>query len=300
MTKTIAVAGATGELGKRVVHALLARGAKVQALVRATSDPHRVRTLQESGATVVLLRDVTETARDLAGASCLVSTLAGLRETVVEAQSALLETAMAAGIARFIPSDFAADFTKLAPAENRNFDLRREFHDRLDGARIEATSILNGAFADLLPTPHSPFFDFKSRRVNFYGSPDQLLDFTTMDDVAAFTSAAALDETTPKVLRIAGDQLSAREMAAAATEVLGTTFTLFRLGTVDELAVKIAESRQSDPTAESNVYAPFQMMQYLHNMASGRAKLETVDNDRYADLKWTRVRDLLEAIVKKA
>ena len=300
MTKTIAVAGATGELGKRVVHALLARGASVQALVRGRSDQQKVDALQSAGATIVVLDDVPATARILAGTSCLVSTLAGLRENIVEAQSALLDSAVKAGIPRFIPSDFSADFTKLSPGENRNLDLRREFHAKLDSARIKATSILNGMFADILATPYSPFFDFKAHRVNYWGSPDQKLDFTTMDDTAAFTAAAALDETTPKVLRIAGDQISAREMAAAASDATGSTFSLFRLGTVDELGQTIVEARKADTTAESNVYAPFQLMQYTHNMASGRAKLDTVDNGRYADLTWTRVKDLLGAHAKKA
>jgi len=295
MTKTIAVAGATGELGKRVVHALLARGASVQALVRGTSDQTKVEALRSAGATIVVLDDLPATARIMAGTVCLVSTLAGLRENIVEAQSALLDSAITAGVPRFIPSDFSADFTKLSPGENRNLDLRREFHGRLDSANIQATSILNGMFADILPTPYSPFFDFKARRVNYWGSPDQKLDFTTMDDTAAFTAAAALDETTPKVLRIAGDQISAREMAAAASAATDSTFSLFRLGTIDELGDKIVQARKADPTAESNVYAPFQLMQYTHNMASGRAKLDTVDNGRYADLTWTRVEDLLVA-----
>lgn len=300
MTKTIAVAGATGELGKRVVHALLARGASVQALVRGTSDEQKVEALRSAGATIVVLDDVPATSRVLAGTACLVSTLAGLRENIVEAQLALLETAVEAGVPRFIPSDFSADFTKLSPGENRNLDLRREFHGKLDKANIKGTSVLNGMFADILPTPYSPFFDFKLRRVNYWGSPDQLLDFTTMDDTAAFTAAAALDDTTPKVLRIAGDQISARGMAAAASDATGSTFSLFRLGTVDELGQKIVEARKSDPTAESNVYAPFQLMQYTHNMASGRAKLDHVDNGRYPDLTWTPVKDLLGARAKEA
>ena len=294
MTKTIAVAGATGDLGKRIVHALLARGATVQALVRGTSKREEVEALRASGATIVQLDDGPATSRALAGSACLVSALAGLRNNIVDAQSALLDAAVQAGVPRFIPSDFSADFTRLSPGENRNLDLRREFHGRLDGARIAATSILNGMFADILPTPHSPFFDFTARRVNYWGAADQRLDFTTMDDTAAFTAAAALDDTTPRVLRIAGDQISAREMAAAASAATGGTFTLFCLGSVDELGRRIVEARAADPTAESNVYAPFQLMQYTHNMASGRATLgSSLDNDRYADLTWTRVEDLL-------
>jgi hypothetical protein len=40
------------------------------------------------------------------------------------------EGAIAAGVPRFIPSDFSADFTKLPAGENRNFDLRRAFQKK--------------------------------------------------------------------------------------------------------------------------------------------------------------------------
>src|ERR1035441_4221125 len=50
------------------------------------------------------------------------------------------------------------------------------------------------------------------------------VDFTTMDDTAAFTASAALDPSTPRFLRIAGDQLSARELTAVVSEVTGKEF----------------------------------------------------------------------------
>jgi hypothetical protein len=36
-------------------------------------------------------------------------------------------------------------------------------------------------------------------------------------------------------------------------------------------------------------------MQYMHNMFSGKAKLEPLDNDRYPGIRWTTVRDVLAA-----
>jgi len=35
--------------------------------------------------------------------------------------------------------------------------------------------------------------------------------------------------------------------------------------------------------------------QYAHNMFSGTAKLEPLDNDRYPGIRWTAVRDVLAA-----
>ena len=36
-------------------------------------------------------------------------------------------------------------------------------------------------------------------------------------------------------------------------------------------------------------------MQYMRNMFDGRAKLEPLDNDRYPDMRWTTVQDVLSA-----
>jgi len=142
---------------------------------------------------------------------------------IVDAQAALLEAAVRAGVPRFIPSDYSIDFTRLSAGENRNLDLRREFHDRLDRAPIAATTVFCGAFTELLVGP-MPLILFKVRRILCWGSPDQRMDFTAMDDAAVFTAKAALDPSTPRHLRIAGDQLSARELATIASNVTGRKF----------------------------------------------------------------------------
>ena len=41
------------------------------------------------------------------------------------------------------------------------------------------------------------------------------------------------------------------------------------------------------------LYPPWQGMQYLHNMFSGLAILDPLDNGRYPRTRWTTVRDVL-------
>ena len=98
----------------------------------------------------------------------MVSALQGLRDVIVETQAVLLDAGVGAGVPRFIPSDFSIDFTRFPPGENRNLDLRRDFHKRLDRASISATTIFNGAFADML-TGQMPLILFKLRRVLYLG-----------------------------------------------------------------------------------------------------------------------------------
>lgn len=291
----VVVAGATGNLGSRIVRALVERGAHVRALVRPTVAEGKREALRRLGATVITLDwgDASQLEAACTGAVCVVSALQGLWDVIVEVQGALLKAAVRAGVPRFIPSDFSADFTRLAPGENRNFDLRREFHRHLETAAIAATSIFNGAFAELLLGP-MPLLLFKPRLVLYWGDPDQRLDFTAIDDVAAFAACAALDPQAPRFLRIAGDELSARELAAVATSVTGRVFRLKRAGSLETLDRLIRVIRAVAP-GRRRLYPLWQQMQYMRNMFDGRAKLEQLDNDRYPGIRWTKVRQLLAA-----
>lgn len=147
----VVLAGATGDQGLRTAIALSRAGAHVRALVRTDSGAAQD-ALRTSGATLIRtdLSDVGAVADALAGASCVVSTLGGLRDVIVDRQSILLDAAVQADVPRFIPSDYSADYTRTAPGGNRNFDLRREFTARADRAPLQVTSILNGAFLDML------------------------------------------------------------------------------------------------------------------------------------------------------
>jgi len=289
------LSGATGNLGGRIAKVLLERGAKERAIVRHSSAPDKVEELRKRGAAIVEVdfNSVHELTRACSGGSCVISALSGLRDVIVEMQTLLLDAAVKGGVPRFIPSDYAIDFTKLPPGTNRNLDLRREFHQRLDRAPISATSILNGMFTDML-TGQAPIILFKLKRVVYWEDADQRLDFTTMDNTAEFTAAAALDPSTPRFLRIAGDQSSARGLVEVANQVTRETFRLFRAGGLGRLKTLIKVTRAVFPQ-NTAVYPPWQGMQYLHNMFSGRAKLELLDNDRYPGMRWTTVRDVLAA-----
>ncbi len=296
---TIAVAGAAGHLGLKVVTALKARGAKVVALTRPGSAPQKLAPLEAAGATVVPvdLTRVDEVARACEGASCVVSTLLGLREVMVDAQTVLVDGAVKAGVPRFIPSDYALDFSQLAPGENRNLDFHREFLHVLGTKSIAWTSILNGAFMELL-LGQAPYILFKRHRVLYWQNADQVLDFTTMDDVAAFTAAAAMDPQAPRVLKVVGERTTPRQLAALMSELTGRPFTLTWVGNVFTLGLMIRAMRALMP-ATSDPFPPWQGMQYSHNMFSNRGNLvDPLDNARYPDLKWTPLHEVLSKHLK--
>ena len=287
MKETILIAGGTGNLGERIIRALLHKGAQPRMVVRASSDAAKLDTFKQLGVEVIIvdMLNVEELTKACTGVSCVISALQGLRDVIVDTQTALLDAAVAAGVPRFIPSDYSLDFTKLIAGENRNFDLRREFHKRLHTASISATSIFNGAFAEILAY-NIPIFDVKKKMVGYWGEDaNWYLDFTTMDDTAAYTAAAALDLSTPRYLNIAGFQVSPKELLAIANEATKSDFKLVPMGSLGEFAAYNKRERTAHPEGEHELNPRWQSGQYMHGMFS--VHHETLDNDRYPDLKWT-------------
>lgn len=292
----IALAGAGGDLGGRIAKALAERGADVRALVRPEAKGDMRARIEALGARTVPAdpADLHAMAGACAGAACVVSALNGVREVMIARQGLLLDAAVKAGVPRFIPSDYAADFTRTKPGRNRNFDLRREFMARIDRAPIKATSILNGAFLDMLGA-EMPIIQRRIRRVLYWHDANQLLDFTTKDNVAVYTASAALDDTTPRILRIAGDIVSAHDIAATMTEISGKRYRTLWAGSLGTLGLMIRIAKVVAPQPKA-AFPPWQGMQYLRDQFSGLVKLTTVDNDRYPGLNWTSVRDHLATL----
>ena len=296
MTKHIVVAGSTGDLGKRMVKALVKDGATVSALVRSGSAPEKVEAMRLLGANPVLIdpSNAAEIAAACTGADCVVSALAGLRDVIVDAQKVLLEGAIKAGVPRFIPSDFSCDYADLPVGENRNFDLRREFHESLDEAPIAATAIFCGCFAEVLRW-NIPVLNSKTKTVGYWGDPDHVMDFTTMDDTAAFTAAAALDPETPRVLHIASFQASANDFVRFTAKSLGTPYELVRMGSVEDLSAQNKAARAAHPEGEQELYAKWQQSQYIQSMFS--TTHPKLDNARYPEISWT---PLAEAVTLRS
>jgi uncharacterized protein YbjT (DUF2867 family) len=292
-THNIVLAGGTGDLGGRIATALGTRQVAFRALVRPGTSTAMVAGLEAAGATVVETDydDADALRSACAGASCVVSALNGLQPVMIGMQGKLLDAAVAAGVPRFIPSDYSLDFTNTRPGDNRNLDVRRIFMARIDAAPIRATSVLNGAFADLL-TGQAPIVLHKRRRILYWGSADQKLDFTAKDDVAGYVADVALDETAPRFLRIAGAVVSPRQLTGIMTDLTGEKFGLWRAGGIGLLGVVIRVARAVTPHSDA-VFPVWQGMQYLRDMSSGRGKLAPLDNDRYGRRTWTTARDVL-------
>jgi uncharacterized protein YbjT (DUF2867 family) len=292
MAKKIVVAGGNGKLGGRICHYLRARGADVHVLVR---DKSRISEVNLNGVTIheVDYRSTESFLEACRGAHCIVSALSGLRDVIVDAQSRLLEVALLAGVDRFIPSDYCIDYRPLKHGSNRNLDLRREFSTMLDASPIKGTSILNGMFTDLL-REDAPVILKKQKRIFFWGSADQKMDFTTLDNTAEYTAEVAMEDSSPRWLMIAGDVASMRDIKNIAEEVHKEKFKFLKPGGLGSFRLVIKLTKFFAPSKDE-VFPAWQGMQYLHDMLTGLPKFKTVDNDRHGNIEWTPIIEIVSS-----
>ncbi|MGP9688479.1 NmrA family NAD(P)-binding protein [Psychrobacter sp. AOP22-C1-C5] len=291
--RIFAIAGGSGDLGLRVIEALCQQGVSVRALIRKETSFDVCQIIKQKGADINLVdfNDPSALTAALENVHCVISTLNGLEPVLINVQGDLLNAAIKAGVPRFIPSDFSLDFTKTIAGENRNMDIRRDFKKRLDAAPIQATSILCGAFTDLL-TGEAPIILKKFNRILYWGNPNQDLNFTTKDDAAHFTALAAMDADAPRILRISGDIVSANELAKIMSNLTDSRYKTLRAGGMKRLGLLIALAHKLD-TQKKDVFPAWQGMQYLRDMFSGRGQLERLDNKRYGKYTWTSTQTVL-------
>jgi nucleoside-diphosphate-sugar epimerase len=274
--------GATGLLGSEICKAILAREDLSLRALRRPGKPEADAELASLGIEVFHgdVLDPQSLQPAMTGVNVVVCALPNDPRSFVPGHRNLLQAAENAGVSRFVPSDFAIDFFKLDSDENFNLAMRKEVAPLYERRRVRPIHILNGAFMDTLLDPRSRFIDWERGTVRYFGDGKQACDFTSVADTAQYVAYVCADPEAPEVLRVAGDVLTIPEFAAAVSRGTGKTIEALPAGTVDDLKRLIAEKQ----SAGGNPW-DWIPLQYVHNMVSGRAKLDAIDNDRYPEVR---------------
>jgi nucleoside-diphosphate-sugar epimerase len=141
-------------------------------------------------------------------------------------------------------------------------------------------------------TNEIPMIIFKKKLVLHWGNANHKMCFTKVSDVAKYTAHASLDAATPRYLYIAGDYISPSEVREITSTVYGTRFKLLKTGGKGLLGFIIKMTKLFSP-AKKELYPAWQGMQYMHNMIDERATNNNWDTDRYGNLQFTNVNELL-------
>lgn len=293
--KIVAIVGATGELGSLIVDELLKKAnVEVQLLVRS-ENRNKVAELERKGVQIIEgtlgKQDGSALAELCQDVYTLISAVQGGPEVIIDGQTDLLMAAKAAGVKRFIPSDFSLDIFGVALGQIDTSDMRRAFADVAEKERgeMEVVHILNGGFLD-----KKVLFGFiniinvKEQKAYVWGDGNQPIDHTTYADTAKYTAEVAVeDNPVPSTFRVAGTSLNFNEMVAAYEAETGKKLGVVTLGSLEDLDAKIAELKKG---GKQNEYLP---LMYYRAQLNGSGKMETLNNDRYPTIKPTDFREYL-------
>lgn len=288
MNKLIVVVGGAGKLGRLIVSSLLTDpSARVRVLVR---DPKKPEVADLSADRVELVAFDAATASDAAraeavkGAYAVVSALQGGPDIIIDAQLALLRAAKAAGARRFIPSDYSFDIFSLPEGINVNSDWRRTLATRAASevtSTFEVVHVLQGIFTDRYVLGFLGMFDAQNGVVRYWGDGKTPIDWTTWEDTARFTAAAALDErAVPERFYVSGDRMDVLTFAQTWEATTKRKATLERLGSLEDLKAETQRRLTAEP---ANMYAWLPLM-YAQGVFGGQALLGPTLNARYPEI----------------
>lgn len=286
--KLVVIAGGAGKLGRLLVHALLEHpSVRVRVLVR---DPRKPDVATMASDRVELMAFDAVSASDEAraaavdGAFAVVSTLQGGPDVIVDAQLALLRAARAAGARRFIPSDYSYNIFTLPEGINVNSDWRRTLAVKARGevtGSFEVVHVLQGIFADRYVLGFLGMLDAENGVVRYWGDGKTPIDWTTWEDTARFTAAAALDDRkVPEQLFVSGERADVHAFAEAWSAAHGRKLVLERLGSLVELEAETKRRLAAEP---ANMYAWLPLM-YARGVFGGAALLGPTHNALYPSI----------------
>ncbi|MDQ6636491.1 MAG: SDR family oxidoreductase [Candidatus Dormibacteraeota bacterium] len=227
---TIAVTGATGQLGRLVVERLLERSVAAEHVVAIVRDPAKAGDLEARGVDVRL--------GDYADANTLPAALAGVdvlllisgQGRFLAQHAAVIDAARQAGVRRVVyTSTLRAGRTQLAGASEH---LGTEQH--LQGSGLDYTILRNGQYLEN-HTSRMPQFLAQGEIVG--ATADKPLAAAIRADYAAAAAAVLVqDDHAAKVYELGGTPFTLTELAAAITDITGTTVAYRDLSSDDLVA----------------------------------------------------------------
>ena len=187
----VLVVGATGSLGGQVVDRLLARGKKVRALVRPTSNATK---LEAKGVEIARgdMLDLDSLVAAMTGTAAVITTAAGYtgnnknaHEIDTVGNTNLAIAASKAGVARFVlTSILTSDQTPGVP----HFWHKKLAEDKLEELGVPFVALRPGAFFDQIAQLSGD--PFEKGRIIWLGSKSVPLTFVLTSDLATYLAEA--------------------------------------------------------------------------------------------------------------
>lgn len=170
---------------------------------------------------------------------------------VLKDQSKLIDAAIAAGVQRFIPSEFGSDTVDprnraLVSISNVKYDITKYL--KSNESKISWTSIITGPFFDWCLRVGFHGFDLKNKTATLYDNGTTRFSTTNLHTVAlaVVKSLEKPELTKNQYVYVAGFQTSQKEILAIAEKVTDTKWTVKDVPSKDLVESGNAKIQQGD------------------------------------------------------
>ncbi|OBT92174.1 hypothetical protein VE01_10054 [Pseudogymnoascus verrucosus] len=237
--RNIAIAGASGDLGSPILHALISSNVfNITVLTRDSSKA------QFPPSTRVIRVDYTSIPSLTAALHNQDAVISALTSSAMDTQDLLIKASIAAGVKRFIPSEFSSNIGNPKSATLPVYQSKIAVHELLKRLASENpgftyTLIRNGPFLDWC-LMKGVFVDFKGTTTPFYDGGDRRFSTTTLNTIgrAVVGVLLHLDETKNRAVFIHDLVTTQREILGMAEKLApGRTWTPVDVSTADMEAV---------------------------------------------------------------
>ncbi|KAK6210018.1 NmrA-like family protein [Colletotrichum tabaci] len=270
--KKVTVVGGSGNLGPSIIRGLLAGLFEVTALSRKESSATFPSEVTVKKVDINSLEEVTAVLRGQDAVVSIVGT-AGFAS-----QKTLADAALAAGVKRFIPSEFGintreARGTKIGgilTPKIQTVDYLTELSEK--NSSFTWTGIAVGPFFDWDFSGGLLGFDVKNKTVNIFDSGNEPVSPSTLGFIGESVAGVLknLEATANKYIQVASFTTTQRELLKVVEEQTGSTFTVNNVKTSD------LEKTADEKLAKGDYSAFIQLLQqHLFGDGNGNA---TKDN----------------------
>jgi hypothetical protein len=244
--RNVMVVGASGNTGRPITEKLLQSGFSVSALTRTTSTstfPAEVNVVKSDYTT-------DDLARAFRGQDAVVSTIATFS---TQEQISIIDAMIAAGVKRFVPSEFGVDTSdprvvELLPPTKGKVDTIAYLKTKQD--KLSWTGLIVGGYFDWAMLVGGLGWNLRNQTVTVYDSGDQLWEATNINRIAQSVAACLqtehYEETKNRYVFINSFTVSQNQVIAELEKAMGAKLTIERVQS-SEMA---ASARQELATGE--------------------------------------------------
>ncbi|KAH7003126.1 hypothetical protein EDB82DRAFT_482635 [Fusarium venenatum] len=274
--KNIAVAGAAGDLGSAVFNALVTSN-KFNLTVLTRKDS---KSTFPSGTKVIQVDydSLESLTAALQGQDAVVSTVGSL---AIPSQNLLIDAAVAAGVKRFLPSEYGSNLVVPSVRKLPVFGTKVAIEDKLielaNQGKISYTFVYNGIFLDW-GIKHNFFFDFSQPELTIWDQGDTEFSTTTLASVgdAVVGVLAHPEETQDRIVYVQDIVLTQNKVLELAKEVSPGKEWKVKHDKIDDITAK------SDANVAKGIYDWPTLGPYLFRAifdAKSIPKFEKLDNE---------------------